>query len=249
VDVKRTEFLIFRAWKLRLLLASAVVIALIGGWELYRLGLRHGGGDGGSALKALRAERDGISERLRELETRNQELERQLALLEHSRRIDEQAYAVFKQERSGLQSEIQGLRDELAFYRGIMSPQQNKVGLEAQDFDVEPALGTGRYRYQFVVTQLGRNEQVARGRIELALEGLQDAKTRRLGMAELSPDGAAAIEYRFRYFQAIDGQVQLPEGFIPERVLLKAVPATAPRLPLEWTFDWPLERGGASGED
>jgi hypothetical protein len=228
----------------------AVVIVLIGGWELYRLGKRHAGGDGGSELTALRTERDGLSERLRELETRNIEVERQLALLEHSRRIDEQAYAVFKQERSGLQSEIQGLRDELAFYRGIMSPQQNKVGLEAQDFNVEAALGTGRYRYHFVVTQLGRNDQVARGRIEFELEGLQDAKPRRLGLAELAPDGGggSAIEYRFRYFQAIDGQVQLPEGFIPERVLLKAVPATAPRLPLEWTFDWPLESGGASGE-
>lgn len=246
--MKRTEFLIFRAWKLRLLLALATVIVLVGGWELYRLGVRHGGGDGGSGLLALRAERDGLGERVRELESRNMELEHQLALLEHSRRIDEQAYAVFKQERSGLQSEIQGLRDELAFYRGIMSPQQNKVGLEAQDFNVEAALGAGRYRYHFVVTQLGRNDQVARGRIEFELEGLQDAKPRRLGLAELSPDGGAAIEYRFRYFQAIDGQVQLPEGFIPERVLLKAVPATAPRLPLEWTFDWPLESGGASGE-
>lgn len=248
MDVKRTEFLIFRAWKLRLLLALAAVVVLVGGWELYRLGLRHGGGDGGTGLVALRAERDGLSQRLREQEARNLELERQLALLEHSRRIDEQAYAVFKQERSGLQSEIQGLRDELAFYRGIMSPQQNKVGLEAQDFNIEAALGTGRYRYHFVVTQLGRNDQVARGRIELVLEGLQDAKPTRLGLAELSPEGEAGIDYRFRYFQAIDGQVQLPEGFIPERVMLKAIPATAPRLPLEWTFDWPLETGGASGE-
>lgn len=249
MDVKRTEFLIFRAWKLRLLLALVVVITLVGGWEMYRLGLRHAGGDGGRDLAALRAERDGLNERLRGLEARNIELEHQLALLEHSRRIDEQAYAVFNQERSGLQSEIQGLRDELAFYRGIMSPQQNKVGLEAQDFDVEAALGSGRYRYRFVVTQLGRNDQVARGRIELALDGLQDDKPRQLVLSELSPDGGASIDYRFRYFQTIEGHVQLPEGFIPERVLLKAIPATAPRLPLEWTFDWPLAPGGTNGED
>lgn len=249
MDVKRTEFLIFRAWKLRLMLALAVLVVLVGGWELYRLGVRHGGGDGGSGLAALRAERNALSERQRELETHNNELERQLALLEHSRRIDEQAYAVFKQERSGLQSEMQGLREELAFYRGIMSPQQDKVGLEAQNFDVEAALGTGRYRYRFVVTQLGRNDQVARGRIEFVLEGLQDAKPRQMTLSELSSDGGAAIEYRFRYFQTIEGQVYLPEGFIPERVLLKAIPATAPRLPLEWTFEWPLGSGGANGED
>ncbi|MFN2308414.1 MAG: DUF6776 family protein [Gammaproteobacteria bacterium] len=247
MDVKRTEFLIFRTWKLRLLFGLVAAIVLLGGWGAYRLGIGQCGGLA-SDLRAVSAERDVMNERLHELETRNLELERQLVLLERSRQIDAQACAVFTQERSGLQNEIQGLRDELGFYRGIMSPQQGKTGLDAQDFTVDAALGTGRYRYRIVLTQLGRNEQVARGRVELALEGLQGPEPRRLAASELSPDGDSGSEYRFRYFQVIEGYVQLPEGFVPERVLLKAVPATAPRLPLEWTFDWPLDKSGEPAE-
>lgn len=248
MDANRTEILIYRVWRFRLLLGLAVVLVVIGGWQLYELGKAQSGGDGGAAFASLRAERDNLRQRTAELETRSAELERQLAMLERGRQVDQQAYDVFRQESSGLQDEISGLREELAFYRGILAPAQNKVGLEAQNFDIESALGVGRYRYRFMLTQSGRNEQLARGKIQFTLEGLQDNATKQLGLTELSQNGDRDIAYRFRYFQAIEGDLQLPDGFVPERVVLKAIPASAPRLPLEWTFDWPTGTSG-SGEE
>lgn len=245
MNANRTEILIYRAWKLRLLLGLAVILAGVAGWELYHLGKLRAGGD----LDSLYAERERLQEQLDALDTRNAELERQIAVLERARQIDEQAYAVFKQERSGLQDELQGLREELAFYRGVMTPSQDKVGLQAQDFSVDAALGAGRFRYRFVLTQQGRQEQVARGVVNFFVDGLQNAQPKRLALAEISESGDDKIAYRFRYFQTVEGDVQLPEGFRPERVTLQAVPSTAPRLPLEWTFDWPLEAGGVAEEN
>lgn len=248
MDAKRTEFLIFRVWKLRLLLGLAVAAVILGGWELYRLGAARYGDGAGAEVAALRAERSQLRQRVDALEGRNAELERKLALVERSRQIDAEAYAVFNQERSGLQNQIQGLQEELAFYRGIMTPAQGKVGIEVQDFDLKPALGAGRYRFSFMLTQAGGKDQLARGVVQLTLEGLLDGASKQLGLTELTQDGDAEIAYRFRYFQSIKGDLQLPEGFQPERIVLKAIPASAPKLPLEWTFDWPPEEGGGTEE-
>lgn len=245
MTAKRTDIRIYRAWKLKLVFWLVLIVAIVGGWELYRFGRSQAGGN----LDSLYAERDRLQLQLAELDARNTELERQIAVLERSRQIDQQAYAVFKQERSGLQNELRGLREELAFYRGILEPDQDKVGLQAQDFSVESALAAGRYRYRFVLTQAGAQEQVARGVVHLSLEGLQDATAKRLTFKEISESGATEIGYRFRYFQTFEGELQLPENFVPERVILQAVPNSAPRLPLEWIFDWPLEAGGLAEEN
>lgn len=248
MEAKRTEFLIFRAWKLRLLLGIAAVAVVLGGWELYRFGSARYGGGAGAEIAALRSDRSQLRQRIDALEARNAELERKLALVERSRQIDAEAYAVFNQERSGLQNQIQGLQEELAFYRGIMSPAQGKVGVEVQDFVLKPSLGVGRYRFSFMLTQAGGKDQLARGVVHLTLEGLLDGAPKQFGLTELTQSGDAEITYRFRYFQSIKGDLQLPEGFQPERVVLKAIPASAPKLPLEWTFDWLPEAGGGTEE-
>ncbi|HEY9199541.1 MAG TPA: DUF6776 family protein [Gammaproteobacteria bacterium] len=248
MNEKSTRPLIIEAWKLRLLLGLAAVAVLLTGWEAYRFGTAgdHTARDGGIA--ALRAERSQLRQRVGALEMRNIELERKLVLAEQNRQIDAEAYAVFSQERSGLEDRIRGLQDELEIYRGIMSPEQGKIGLEAQHFDLKSALGTGRYRFSFMLTQSGAKDLVARGMVRLTLEGLQDGKPAQLGLTDLTENGEAGIAYRFRYFQAIKGVLQLPEDFQPERIVIKAIPASAPKLPLEWTFDWPPDAGGGTEE-
>ncbi|MBU2478617.1 MAG: hypothetical protein KKA36_05960 [Gammaproteobacteria bacterium] len=248
MDAKRTEFLIFSAGKLRLLLGVAALGVLLAGWELYRLGMPDQGDEGqGAELSELRAEQSRLLEQVDRLETLNAELERKLALTEHSRKLDAEAYALFNQERSGLQDQLQGLQEELAFYRGIMSPDKSKVGIEARDFDLKPARGAGRYRFSFMLTQSSGKEQLARGVVRISVEGVLDGKSKQLTLSELTQSGDSEFAYRFRYFQAIKGELQLPEGFDAERVVIKAIPTSAPKLPLEWIFDWPSDVTGVIG--
>ena len=250
MDDKRTEFLIFPVWKLRLFLGALFVVMMVAGWVLYQVGtMQRNPPGGGAGVTEARVDNERLTSRLADLEARNAELERQLVLAERSRQIDAEAYAVFNAERSGLHDEILGLREELGFYRGILSPSADKVGLQAQDFDVEAQGGVGRYRFSLVMSQAGGTAQVARGVVRLILEGRENGVARQLGLEDLTQDGNAEIAYRFRYFQTVTGDLQLPERFVPERVVLKAVPASAPRLPLEWTFDWPNEAASSAGEN
>jgi len=59
-------------------------------------------------------------------------------------------------------------------------------------------------------------------------------------VSESGRDKAEAIKFRFRYFQNIIGELQLPEGFVPREVMVVAQSSGLNAQRLEKTFDWPL---------
>jgi len=197
-------------------------------------------------LRELRAERRQLARQVAELSDARAELERKVAMLERSRRVDEAAYGEIRSDRARLEAEIRRLREDLAFYRGVMSPAQARSGLGVQDFRVQRSGdGERRYHFRMLLTQSRRHDRLARGQLYLNVEGERDGVTERLSLRQASPEETAAIGYRFRYFQEIEGDLVLPEGFRPLRVVVKLVPSAKKTVPVEWTFDWPVVGAGA----
>lgn len=230
-----TEVLILRRWTVRLALLVTLLLVLAGGWLLYTWGGAHSR----DALTRLRLERDTLQERVQVLEQRNSELQRQFAAAERARQIDQQAYADYRRSRTELEQTISALREELSFYRGIMAPEREIEGIHAQDFSITPGLGPRTYRFRLVMVQIGSNDQLVEGGIELRVRGIRDGAATAYDHASLSPDpeAAAAIRYRYRYFQVIEGNWTLPEGFTAREVEVRAQPRGGGEAH-SWTFAW-----------
>ncbi|WP_297527631.1 DUF6776 family protein [Thiohalobacter sp.] len=238
MDAHRTEVFVYRAWKLRMALALLAVLALVGGWQLYRMGGSHAEAE----LLRLGAERDRLAQELAAAHERLAEAERSLALLQRARQVDEAAYAEIRRDRAALEQQIHDLQKELTFYRGIMAPETSRIGLQAQGFVVEPIPGLENgYRFRLVLVQIKKNDRVASGRVRLAVTGQQGGAAKTLEQADISADASRDFKYRFRYFQNIQGEWRFPPGFVPERVTVKAIPSRRGADPLEWTFEWPAE--------
>lgn len=61
-----------------------------------------------------------------------------------------------------------------------------------------------------------------------------------LALAGVTNPPARQLNFRFRYFQDLSGQITLPEGFEAERVILSIKPEGKGKLPpVEQAFDWP----------
>ncbi len=64
-------------------------------------------------------------------------------------------------------------------------------------------------------------------------------------LAELSPDVKRRLNYRFKYFQDLEGTLLLPEGFVPSAVVVEMVPRghshPRPSRTFPWTVDMPAE--------
>jgi hypothetical protein len=55
---------------------------------------------------------------------------------------------------------------------------------------------------------------------------------------------APGIEYSFKYFQQVEGDLVLPAGVKPVRVIVRLVPASGAAV--EQSFTWSEASGGAS---
>ncbi|HSH30762.1 MAG TPA: DUF6776 family protein [Thiohalobacter sp.] len=242
----KTEVLILRRWTVRLAVLVTLFLVLAGGWLLYTWGGAHSR----EALTRLRLERDDLQARVAVLEERNSELQRQFAAAERARQIDQQAYADYRRSRAQLEQTITALREELAFYRGIMAPEREIEGVHAQDFSLAPGLGPRSFRFRLVMVQIGSNDHLAQGEIELSVRGIQDGAATAYDHASLSPDpeAAAAIRYRYRYFQVIEGNWILPAGFTAREVEVRAQPRGGGEVQ-HWSFAWTTAAGMSATEE
>ncbi len=176
-----------------------------------------------------------------DLESNIGELNEQKAVLERAKQIERKAYDELDTTLKVLQSEILELKGELAFYRGIVSPKDAAQGLHLQRFKIEPNGKTHGFRYKVILTQVLKNDRFARGVIQINIEGMQGKEPKVLKLSQVTAKSVKELEYRFRYFQSMEGELTLPSGFTPNRVTVSISPRSRSknRQMIEKTFDWP----------
>lgn len=213
---------------------AALVLGAVTVWGAFEWGRRAGGYD---ALASDRARRSLASEILR-LQTENENLRRQLSLMKAAGRVDSEAYGRVSREIDDLHSQIVELNEELAFYRGIMAPSEGQTGLQVQQVQIEHGDGDRVYRVRLVLVQMGRKDRRISGSVRVAIVGT--GGTSRVPL-QAPNDGAQDLQFAFRYFQILEGEVVLPEGFQPDRLDVHLDPAGKGREDIDLTFPWQTE--------
>lgn len=172
------------------------------------------------------------------LEAERGRLREQIAALERAGQIDQEAIRQVREELVQSRSGYLEMEKELILLRGIVDTRVKSEGLYIQGFRLGSAEDERNYRYRFTVSQSLKNAGAAVGWIQLALEGQQDGEQSVLSLKELSKEKEEKLKMRFRHFQDVDGLIEVPEGFNPERVIVEINP-TNNRLPqIKKTFDW-----------
>jgi len=223
-----------RPWLTRLLLALGIIALFIGGWTLFDYGRYLAGYDSAEYTR----EREILLQQRAELEKEVDRLREQKALLERAAQIERQAYAELDDTLKVLQGEILELKEELAFYRGIVSPQDASSGLHLQRFKIAANGKSRSYRYKIVLTQVLKNDRLARGKVRLSIDGILDGQPRTLTLKEITEKAVNELSYRFKYFQKLEGNLKLPPGFTPLRVNVQIVPRSRKRNTIEKTINW-----------
>ena len=230
-------------WKTRVFILLGLLAIGVGGWSLFDYGRYKAGYDSSEAdleqlrLVALVDELAGEIDYLRE----------QKAQLERAGQIERKAYNELDTNLKVLQGEILELKEELAFYRGIVSPKDASRGLRLQRFSLEPN-GLRSYRYTVVLTQVLKNDRLVRGRVKLYVEGVQNNQPKTLDLSALSENSVKELNYRFKYFQNLEGDLVLPSGFRPIRATAQILPSGRQQDMIEKTIDWPTEENRTNVE-
>jgi len=184
----------------------------------------------------VRAQVGALNARIDALEADNARLRDVAARAEQQLRIDRTAYQEINAALGESNKRIATLREEVNFYRNIIAPQDERRGAQVEDLKIEPTPVANHYRYRAVLIQAYNHKQMVEGRLVLEITGLRAgvSDTVRVDQIEDKP-----IDVSFRYFQTVEGEFDLPLGFVPDRVKVSIVPHRRNQSGAERTWPWP----------
>ena len=127
-------------------------------------------------------------------------------------------------------------RADVAFYERFVGSTAQRHGLTVHELQLQAQQGPA-WHFTATLTQNLNRGAVNSGRLTLALEGSRDGKLQRLDWAQLRQQPQApGVDYSFKYFQQLEGDILLPEGLQPIRVIVRLQPARG--AVVEQSFTW-----------
>ena len=213
-------------WRQRVLIILGILLPLLG-WGVYELGQWRAGYNKLAALQ--------VQGEIDNLRDENRALGEQVTVLERTRLIDNESAEEVRASLVELQTEILELREEVDFYRGIISPADRQAGLEIQSFKLTEGGEKGLYHYDLVMTQVLMNQKQISGTVKAFVQGVQAGEPVTLDFKKLSPNNSVTESFKFRYFQALAGDIRLPEGFVARAILIEV---TSGGSIINKTFPW-----------
>ena len=217
-----------KRWVLIVALVFAVVAS---GFLIYDYGHSRANFD----FASLENDRELMHEQNEKLTNEIDSLQQKLVASKRSSEIEQQAYSEVDDSLRDLQSEILELKEEVAFYRSIVAPRESSRGLRIQRFQITPIAQEKTFRYKLVLTQVIKNKRITRGEVEIQIEGVQDGKHRTMNLTEVSIEKKKKFPFKFKYFQHFEGDLIIPDGFVPSRVNVKVISNS---VSLDKTFNW-----------
>ncbi|PJG59315.1 DUF6776 family protein [Aeromonas cavernicola] len=146
------------------------------------------------------------------------------------------AFEQLQQTLKSQESQVQELKRQLAFFERIMRPTSQQVGVVIDNLTLQETSIPGRFHYRLSLTQPAKQRELFRGQVQIRVEGSLENQAKTLSGRDL---GMTVGDWRYalRYFQLLEGNWQLPPGFVPDRVRItinKEGRQPAQELMAEW---------------
>lgn len=226
-----------RVFTTRILIAAVVLVCAYLVYEFGRIQANYNIVDAGRERQAFEA-------RIDELDAEIATLKETIASLETNRNIDRSAYQDVESSLVELQAKIQEQTNEIAFYRGIVSPADGKAGLRVQDLRLTRSATERAYNVRLVLVQSLKHDRTVSGDVGLFVEGVQDGSDVSYPYSQLlGAEAESRWPFKFRYFQDFDREIVLPDGFTPESIRIEVRSKTRSISSIEERFAWNMSSG------
>src|SRR5690606_11253663 len=156
--------------------------------------------------------------------------------------VDQRAHEDVQRQTIEQRSQIAELERDIAVYRGMVakSDGENPLGISVGAFQISGPGGVRGYKFKLVVQKLAVNDELFKGTLKVNIVGIRDGESITIPLHKASVQMAEeAIPISFKYFRSIEGDLLLPEGFRPERVVvaIKSMDSKKPTN-VERQLDW-----------
>jgi hypothetical protein len=171
------------------------------------------------------------------------ELESKLVQAEQSTQVDRLALADLRVNIQRLRQQISQLEEDVLFYKKVAPyGAADNSGVMLSQLDIYTGGAPNRFRYQLRFENAGNKANTLQGFVTLAVAGVQNNMELTLPLNVLSNSlQGENIQLRFRSFQNIAGELELPADFEPARVEVLAVIEEPNSETLQKNFSWLVE--------
>ncbi|MBI2397233.1 MAG: hypothetical protein HYV17_05510 [Xanthomonadales bacterium] len=167
-----------------------------------------------------------------------------LSISERSDQVSRSANEALQQSLTSREAEIASLRADIAFYQRLMGGKTPRQGLTVQQLALRRIGKGGGHELRATLTQNLRKGEVTEGSAQIRIEGMQEQMLRTLAWADVAQRKPEADpQFSFKYFQELDVSFVLPDGFIPNRVVLVVKSAQGDQLERSFPWDQALATG------
>jgi len=131
------------------------------------------------------------------------------------------------------------LKSTIEFYQQVMAPELKEEGFYIEGFYAEATLSENSYRFELALVQHEKTKNTLKGTLNITLVGSENGQSKEYPLKQFLPE-QQALAFSFKYFQLLNGEITLPDGFIPEKVKVHASIYQFKRKKgeLTTTFDW-----------
>ncbi|WP_193911024.1 DUF6776 family protein [Cellvibrio polysaccharolyticus] len=163
------------------------------------------------------------SEQFLELQEETDALRQEIANLQMASAVDKQGYDDIRREAVEQKARILELEHDITVYRGMLPTANgsNPLGISVGSLTLTGQGGVRGYKYKLLVQQLSANKEAFKGTLKFSILGTKDNKALEIPLHQVSAQASdERIPLDFKYFQNLEGELLLPEGFSAERVII-----------------------------
>jgi hypothetical protein len=174
------------------------------------------------------------------------ELRSRLIDADLSRNVESEAGRELRDDIRTLRDEVAGLEEEVTFYKSIMAPDSIERGLRIAEFQLAPGESVNKFTFHLLLTQVEARRDWIQGTVTVDVVGRRTPGPSRkdeelvLSLTEIAETDTYPLSFRFRYFQDLTGSMALPDGFLPEAVVVTARKRGARSERLQRKFAWAM---------
>lgn len=155
--------------------------------------------------------------------------------------VDRRALELVRLEMAAQKEYTTDLEEDLRFYKSLMTPEGVEVGLSAQPPELVALDGPGRFAYRIVIVQATSKHELVKGVLSLTVNGFLGEEEVSYPLTELVADSEdEELQLQFRYFQSVEGDFTLPDGFEPTSMTVEFSANKPRKLEFREQFPWQL---------
>jgi hypothetical protein len=156
--------------------------------------------------------------------------------------VDQHALELLRTEMAAEKERTADLEEGLSFYRSMVASEDMTKGISLRKPELVPGSSPGRVRYRFFAQQKERDYEMVEGSLSVEVFGVSGDREQSYPLGELSSEfDSKAATLHFRYFQAIEGELTLPEGFAPQGLKLVIRASKPSSTEVREQFPWELQ--------